>query len=457
LKKFLAVILVSILSVAGFASAEETKTPAIASDVLSRFDQMLDDWAKMASIDRDQVKLKIGGEFRYRLERRDNFNFNHDTFEDDTLNLFRSRLNFDLTMGSYFRIFAQGQDAESVASSALDRSSAFVNRLDLHQLYAEMKSPWKEVPASVTVGRQELSYGDERFVGAFNWSNVARVFDAVKIVFQPIGWFRLDTWFAQVVPVNRGQADSANHNDNFYGIYNSIKPIKDHIFDTFLFIRHNRNRSLVGEQPGERGQLKEITVGNRFKGKKWNLDYGIEWAVQGGSRAHDDIKAWAWHNEIGYTIPKVPWSPRPNFEYNHGSGDHDPTDGEFESFDNLYPTNHPYYGYMDFFSLRNMNDVKAGFDLKPASKLKLSCDYHWFFLDTNQSAWFNASQNVIRARSPNASTTVGQEIDLLANWQMTNHLSLLVGFSHFHAGAFVKDTGVADDANFFYVQPTFKF
>ncbi len=457
MKKFLVVIAISALSVTGFASAEEVKTPAMANDVLSRSDQILDNWSKLASIDREQVKLKTSGEFRYRLERRDNFNFNHDAFEDDTLNLFRTRLNFDLAVGSYLRIFAQGQDAESVASSALDRTSAFVNRLDLHQLYAEVKSPWKEVPVRVTVGRQELSYGDERFVGAFNWSNVARVFDAVKIVFEPTNWFRLDAWFSQVVPVNRSQADSANHNDNFYGVYNSIKPIKDHIFDTFLFIRHNQNRSLAGELSGERGDLKEFTAGNRFKGKKWNFDYGIEWAGQWGSRAHDDIRAWAWHNEIGYTIPKVSWSPRPNFEYNHGSGDRNSADGTYGTFDNLYPTNHPYYGYMDFFSLRNMDNVKAGIDLKPISKLKFSCDYHWFFLDTNKSAWFNASQNVVRAASPNASITVGQEIDLLMSWQLTNHFNFLIGFSHFHAGPFAQDTGAHDDANFFYVQPTLKF
>ena len=67
MKKFLVVIAISALSVTGFASAEEVKTPAMANDVLSRSDQILDNWSKLASIDREQVKLKTSGEFRYRL------------------------------------------------------------------------------------------------------------------------------------------------------------------------------------------------------------------------------------------------------------------------------------------------------------------------------------------------------------------------------------------------------
>ena len=423
---------------------------------MSAWDRFLDAWKTPIPIYRDQVKLKIGGEFRYRLELRDDFNFNHETYEDDALNLFRTRLNLELTAGSHFKFFAEGQDSESVASSGADRSSAFVNRLDLHQLYTEIKSPWQHFPVSVKAGRQELAYGDERFVGSFNWSNVGRVFDAVKTVFAPVSWFQLDAWFAQVVPANRGKADSAAHNDNFYGLYNTLKPIKDHVFDTFLFIRHNKNNEIVGERPGELGQLKEYTFGNRFKGKWRNLDYGFEWAGEWGSRAHDDIKAWAWHNEVGYTFRPVPWDPRISFEFNHGSGDDDPTDGDYGNFDNLFPTNHPSYGYMDFASLRNMNNIKAGADVKPTAKLKFSSDYHWFFLDTNRSAWFNAGQGVIRPATSGASTSVGGEIDLLATYKLSEHLSLLTGFSHFHAGPFAHDTGASDNADFFYTQVSVK-
>lgn len=419
---------------------------------LDQVDQILEKFGGPISLGKDEAQLGFDGEFRYRLEYRDDFNFNDAAFEDDAINLLRTRLGIRLKPFPEFQIYAQGQDSESFADREAHKSQAFVNRLDLHQLYAELKSPAERIPLSVKAGRQELSYGDQRFVGAFGWSNVARVFDAVKVVLTPVDWFQADAWFSRVVGVHRSQADSARHDDNFYGIYTALKPFQGHALDTFLFIRHNRNNEITGEKPGQLGQLKEYTAGNRFKGKKWNFDYGMEWAVQFGSRAHNDIEAWAWHNEIGYTLKALPWDPRIYFEYNHGSGDGDPRDGKSENFDNLFPTNHYYYGFMDLAGLRNMNNLKAGTELKLHERIKFSVDHHWFFLDTNGSAWFDAGQNTIRPGRAGASTTVGQELDLLGKVELTKRLGFLIGYSHFHAGAFVRDTGPADNSNFFYVQ-----
>lgn len=450
---FLSLFTLIFLNHIGFV-AEANSFLNGAPSLLAKSDQLLDQATIPRTVGSEQVKVKVGAQFRHRFEYREDFNFNDQTFEDDPINLLRTRLNIELTLGPYLKGFAEGQDSESFASRSADKNEAFVNRLDLHQLYGEVKSPWEEIPVSVRAGRQKLSYGDQRFVGAFEWSNVARVFDAVKMMYTPFSWFKADAWFSQVVLVNRTRADSADHSDNFYGLYTTLGPYVDHLLDTFIFIRHNLNNEIVGEKAGERGQLKEYTFGNRFKGKRWNFDYGLEWAWQFGSRAHDDIRAFAWHNDLGYTFAFLPWEPRVDFEFNHGSGDSNPRDGNYENFDNLFPTNHIHYGYIDFFSLRNMNNIKVGTDLKPHSKVKLAFAYHWFFLDTNDSAWFNAGQAVVRPAKAGASHSVGQELDLTAAWKMMKHLNLLLGYSHFFTGAFVKDTGADDDANFFYVETT---
>ena len=237
------------------------------------------------------VTVKIGGEARYRLELRNNFNYNDKTYEEDALNLFRLRLSANIKVGPYAHFFAEGQAAESVADSAIDRTSAFVDKLDLRQLYTDLKSPLKTIPLEIKAGWQVLSYGDQRFVGGFDWSNVARVFDAVKLVYQPWQKFQLDLFISQPVRVDKEKADPTVHHDHFYGIYSTLKPFKDHVLDTFLFIRHDTDEGIRGERTGEFGPLKEYTAGNRFKGKTKNFDYGTEYALQFGSRAHDDIAA----------------------------------------------------------------------------------------------------------------------------------------------------------------------
>jgi hypothetical protein len=431
----------------GFSQVENPQ-----GTIFSSVDNALDKLGEEHFIHEDKVSVKFDGEFRHRFEYRDDFNFNDATFEDDGLNLLRSRLGMKLKWAPYYTLYVQGQDSESFASREAHKGTGFVNRLDLHQLYLQAQSPWEVLPGSIKVGRQELAYGDQRFVGAFDWSNVSRVFDAVKWMYEAKNGFKIDAWFSQVVPVNKSQADSADHSDNFYGLYTSFIPVKDHTLDTFLFIRHNSNEDLVSERTGVQGELKEYTLGNRLKGKKWNFDYATEYAFQVGSRAHDDIRAFAFHQELGYTLSDLPWLPRVGAEYNHGSGDDDATDGKSENFDNLFPTNHAHYGYMDRASLRNMNNIKVGLDLNPTDKIKMMIAHHWFFLDTNKSAWFDAGGAVIRATGANASTTVGQETDLLLKWQASKRISFLTGYSYFYAGAFLKDTGASDNANFLYLQ-----
>lgn len=88
----------------GFAHGDEA--PQTEPGLVDRMDRFLDDLGKPVGLIPDQVKVKMGGEFRYRLELRDDFNFNDATYEDDTVNLFRSRFSLDLTLGPYLRVFA---------------------------------------------------------------------------------------------------------------------------------------------------------------------------------------------------------------------------------------------------------------------------------------------------------------------------------------------------------------
>ena len=434
-------------------------------EALNTLDRELDKMFKAHFFLEDKIKIKPGGQSRYRYEYRDDFSLNKQTYEDDSLHMLRNRLNLDIaylsdTGATPFHVFVEGQEAHTFAQSDVNQTALFVNDIDLRQLFAEFKSPWKKAPVTVKVGRQELNYGDQRFVGPLDWTNTARVFDALKLVYTLNPQWIVDVFASRVVKVEKEKWDQAQNGDNFYGIYLSTKPFRksmDQVLDTFLFIRNNTDRTVTGERTLERGELKEYTFGNRFKGKKYDWDYGTEYAIQTGSRAHDDIQAWAFHQELGYTFSKSPWTPRLYGEYNHASGDRNPTDGKSQTFDNLFPTNHNKYGFMDLVSLKNMNDYMIGTSVKPHERLLLSADFHWFVLDAKESAWFNASGGVFRAANVNADTQLGEELDLLATYKLSQHVNLMLGYSHFFAGPFAKDTGRHDGADFLYTQMVLNF
>ncbi len=435
-------------------------------EILNKLDRKIDQTFRPRTFFNYRIKAKVGGQSRYRFEYRDTLNLNDRTYEDDAMNLLRNRLNLDVGYLSDSgaipaRFFIEGQEAHAFTESDVNQTNVFVNEVDLRQLFVELKSPWKKAPVTAKVGRQVLSYGDERFVGGLEWTNTARVFDAIKLVYTPNPQIQLDAFASNVVKIEKEKWDQATNSDDFYGLYLSTKPFKksmDQVLDSFLFIRHNDDRTLAGEN-SKRGELKEYTFGNRFKGKKLDWDYGTEYAVQLGSRSHDEIQAWAFHQELGYTISKLPWTPRIYGEYNHASGDRNPTDGKFQTFDNLFPTNHNKYGYIDLISLKNINDYMIGASVKPHTRLFFSADFHWFVLDAKESAWFNVAGagGTVRAANANADEHLGNEIDLLATYQLTARVGLLAGYSHFFAGPFAKDTGAHDDANLLYLQTTVNF
>ncbi len=58
------------------------------------------------------------------------------------------------------------------------------------------------------------------------------------------------------------------------------------------------------------------------------------------------------------------------------------------------------------------------------------------------------------AINPNANSHAGCELDFTVNTKLSQHLDMLLGYSHFFAGAYLADTGASDDADFAYLMLT---
>lgn len=399
-------------------------------------------------------KLKVSAEGRYRMEYRSDFDFSG---ASDVFQLSRLRLNADVMPLENLRLFVQAQDAR-LYESDFDGAAEdlFQDRFDLRQGFVELKKIF-DLPVSLLVGRQELAYGEERLVGGFNWSNVAQTFDAVRGRYQTDA-VQIDLFASEKVRIEDDHFNERDHNDRFYGIYGTYKKIKNHLVDLYVFLRDTdkKRRFSRAEAPAE---MDEVTFGSRVKG--WDLngwDYQLEIAGQGGNYGDGEIQAFALISQVGYTFSSCALKPHPFFEYAHASGDSDPGDGDRGTFDNLFPTNHAFYGLADFVSLQNINDFEFGLDLKPTEKLKLTCSLHLFYLDEEEDALYNAGRVPIRFDATGkASTTVGQEVDFTAEYTLNAHASALLGYSHFFTGEFIDDTGADHDPDFLYVQLSLKY
>ena len=94
------------------------------------------------------------------------------------------------------------------------------DEIDLHQGFFTVGNT-NEFPLMVKVGRQELVYGEERLIGAFDWNNIGRSFDAAKVRWLN-DWGSVDLFTGMpVVPVD-GRFDLPNTQDWFSGAYATI-------------------------------------------------------------------------------------------------------------------------------------------------------------------------------------------------------------------------------------------
>ncbi len=410
-------------------------------------------------------KLKISVETRLRLEARDDYDFskNADTgaTATDTFYLLRTRLMLDANVSEAIRAFVQLQDSRIWDSATANRFSiGFRDEFDVRQAYVDYKL--KEVASAleaftIRAGRQELAYGDERLVGGFNWSNVAQSFDAVKLIYTDKN-FSIDGWLGEKVPIDiRSPNNWYDDDEGFHGTYATYKGIDKHKIDLYYLYRNTSEPVTFG--PSGSRKLNESTAGLRLRGEKMkDFDYTLEGAYQFGEFGSQDVSAHAVIALAGYTFSKIPWSPRLGVQWNFASGDKDSTDNERNTFDNLWPTNHLHYGYIDFVSLQNLNAYNVKLNLSPAKKFSLQGDYWLFYLDETTDVAYNAGRGVLRAASQRAASGyLGSEADVVAKYNWNKNLQLEGGYAHFFAGTFLERTGANDDADFFYLQSLLKF
>jgi len=176
----------------------EVKRPALQIGSALRFNE---DWSTLEGVDTtttddfwDRLKfipltpdqsvwLSIGGQARARFEHFDNFQFGASAPKrSDTYLLSRFRLNTDLHITPYFRLYFEGKSSLSTDRDLQGRNStAFYDQADLFNGFAEVVIPFKK-DAGVTLrgGRQELLFGSQRLVGPGDFTQVPHTLTALR-------------------------------------------------------------------------------------------------------------------------------------------------------------------------------------------------------------------------------------------------------------------------------------
>ena len=181
------------------------------------------------------------------------------------------------------------------------------------------------------------------------------------------------------------------------------------------------------------------------------IDYTVEVVAQRGSYSSDKVRALGDSAVVGWTLFDAAVKPRLSVEYNYASGDATAKDGERNTFDQFYPSNHSYYGMIDQFGWKNMKNARAGFDFLPLKKLKVRTDFNEFYLATIQDGLYNSSGTAVVVNRKATSSHIGSETNTVGLYQYSKVWKFGAGFGHLFAGEYLKESKVGYGYTYPYV------
>ncbi len=373
-------------------------------------------------------KVLFEGEYRARFERRldKDFNSSRDN-RTDLMHRFRVSAKVGNKEGwsalvqyqfAFDKFWAQPKDGSDESSDVL-------------QLYAQHNRNGQKV----TLGRQRISVGSERLIGTLDWVNRSRSYDGVR--FQ-------------------------NKNLDIFGVIVGVqnaRPKKARLLG-ISFNRNGQTTSIIQKHDENPAKVDITTLAQSYQLSNSGIDFDGDAAVQFGKNGSVDQEAWALH--LGASR-KISPKDKLSLEVNMASGGS--TSTKNRTFDNLYPTNHKFFGLLDMFAWKNMTQVAIALNHKVRNghDLKFRASKNW--LRDSKDAWYGAGG----AANPRAGGTMkdptgaagrdlGYEFDAEYTWLVSPKATISAGIGVYAPGNFVRNlTGERRTQKFGYLQYLLKF
>ncbi len=414
----------------------------------------------------DDRWISFGGELRYRYMDEDN-RLRPGGPGRSTYNLWRWRNYVDMRFSKQFRVYVEGIDA-SIFDNELPVTGIDKNRWDLQNYFFDLQvAELNDQSVYFRYGRQELLYGNQRLVSPLDWANTRRNFEGFKLFSKGQAW-DIDAFAVQ--PVNTASGGSVAEFDNkfdqvdgsrhFSGVYASYHGVQNNVADYFWLWDRETDFNLTGidysrQTVGTRWyQDRPVTDGCGNVSRIWHTE--IEGGYQFGHQGSNTVKAGYFTAGGGHTWKAMPWSPSLWAFYDWASGDKDPTDDENNTFFQVFPLAHAYLGWIDNVARQNISDVNMRLVVNPTQKLSGTVWMHWMDLDNQNDFIYNVAGAPVG--TTNVGREIGEELDLMANYQFNTNFSVQVAYLwYWYGSAVVNGPLNRDDANLFYVQTTLQY
>ncbi len=325
--------------------------------------------------------IELSGEVRVRHEVKKNMNWDDNNQDGNNTTSQRTRINAKTEVDDRTTAFISladvrnwGEDTQGGAANQ-DSDGVHLNEgwLKINNLFGSV---------ALKAGRQRLSYGKQRLLGALEWTDTGNRWDAFNFLYRSEG-VDVDTFFAE-------RSNSSSDCTETYTVdtnaANPLTPIDvatacagtDHslngIYATIKNVVPSSKADVYVIQKTGAGEMDFMTMGLRVAGKGAGIDWDVEFMSQSGDKTKTlDQSAAAWVADLGYTLADVAGGLRIGAQLWAADG----ASGSDAAFDNLYPTNHFKYGISDIAgtNLSDREGMGISVTAKPAEGMKVKAEY----------------------------------------------------------------------------------
>ena len=410
----------------------------------------------------DINKLTISGDLRVRPEFRNNGTFGIGAKNNTFIVQQWARLGFNYSISPDVTFFLQAQQSKNWGvngdgGAGGPDANGTNGALFVRQGYMLVRN-FLVPNLTIKAGRQLVVWGNHRMFGHFDWNNVGWTHDGLTANYKlnksttlQVGWLRTEERDCRSVTSGNciGPSQTANVNATDDGNIVFVRaPMK--VAGVVLeptYIWHdggtggmnaprpaNQDRHTLGGRAVKKFAAGGARVDATIEGYYQFGKIGMGDNTTTGGPRNMDIEAYAFHIDGGVTLP-VPMQPRLSAEFNTASGNRD-GDNKWRSFDQLYPTNHIHFGYMDRMSWKNMNHYAFGIQMRPQKQSHFEVTGHFFALQETDDDLYHAGQGALGFARGGTSTNIGEEIDVVYTHFFTpgNHVAWQIGASVFLPG-----------------------
>ena len=285
------------------------------------------------------------------------------------------------------------------------------------------------------IGRQVISYDDERIIGSDDWTVAAQSHDLLKLGYEGNS-HKVHAMFAynqNSESVNGGTI--YRDGDKPYKTMEAFWYHYDHPrvpFGGSLLFMNLGMQSVRDDNPNKTFQQQLVGTYLSYTPENWSAEGSYYYQC---GKSEEGAKISAWMASVKATCtPSLNWSLKGGYDYLSGDPYFVVTSGgdlglvqhkTLQGFSPAYGSHHKFYGAMDFFYVTTyyngfspgLQNIYVGATYKPINKISVDATYHYFRTAT---------------KLDNLSMSLGHEIEFSITYEPIKEVKISAGFSYMH-------------------------